>query len=100
MPTFARAEDGRIDEEQQEVVEEALQHGRLHPGIHEALTAHCCATDQQGQDLPHEDGLQQTPAEGSGRAWRVSEIAKCNPTQNSPTSLLFLRLLEEGAERD
>lgn len=67
MLTFAGAEGGRVDEEQQGVVEEALQHGRLHPSSDQVLTAHCRPTDQQGQDLPHEDGLQQTPG-GSGRA--------------------------------
>lgn len=53
MLTFACAEDGRIDEQQQDVVEEALQHGRLNLGIGQVLTAHCRATDQQGQDLSH-----------------------------------------------
>lgn len=61
--TFAGAEQGHIDEQQQGVVEEALQHGHLHPGIGQVLTAHCCPTDQQGQDLPHDYGLQQMPAE-------------------------------------
>lgn len=61
--TFAGAENGRVDEQQQGVVQEALQHGRLHPSVGQVLTAHCCPTDQQGQHLPHDDGLQQTPGE-------------------------------------
>lgn len=59
--TFARAEDGGVDEQQQDVVEEALQHWCLHPSIGQVLTAHCSPADQQGQDLPHEYGFEQTP---------------------------------------
>lgn len=65
--TFAGAEDGRVDEQQQRVVEEALQHWRLHPDVSQVLAAHSGPTDQQGQDLAHGDGLQQTPG-GSARA--------------------------------
>lgn len=57
------AEGRGVGEQQQGVVQEALQHGRLHPGIGQVLTAARRPTDQQGQDLAHGDGLQQPAAE-------------------------------------
>lgn len=59
--TFARAQDEGVGEEQQGVVEEALQHGRPHPRNSQVLAAHRRAADQQGQNLTHHHGLQQTP---------------------------------------
>lgn len=73
--TFAGAEDGGVGEQQQHVVEEALQHGRLHLGISQVLAGHCRPTDQQGQDLAHHDGLQQPPGE-SGTALGATQKSK------------------------
>lgn len=63
--TFAGAEDRGVGEQQQGVVEEALKHGRLHLQLSQELAADGRPTDQQGQDLTHEDGLQQAPGESA-----------------------------------
>lgn len=61
--TFAKAEAGGVAGQQQGVIEEALEHGRLHAGLGQVLAAHCRATNHQGQRLAHGDGLQETPGE-------------------------------------
>lgn len=64
--TCAGAEVYCVGEQQEGVVEEALQHGCLHFGMSQVLTADCCPTYQQWQDLTHEYSLQQTPGK-----WRT-----------------------------
>lgn len=76
--TFVCAEDGCIDQQQQDVVEEALQHGRLHLGIGQVLAAHRCPTDQQRQDLAHGDGLQQMPGGAATAQWVEWDTVKLN----------------------
>jgi len=61
--TFATAEAGGVAGQQQGVVEEALEHGRLHAGLGQVLAAHRRAANHQGQRLAHGDGLQETPGE-------------------------------------
>lgn len=61
------AKDGGVGEQQQGVVEEALKHGRLHLQLSQELAADGRPTDQQGQDLTHQDGLQQAPGQSVGQ---------------------------------
>lgn len=61
--TFAGAEKRRVDEQQQDVVQEALQHRRLHASLDQVLRADRRPADEQRQDLAHQNGLQKFPAE-------------------------------------
>ena len=61
--TFAAAEVGGVSDEQQGVVEEALEHGRLHASLGQVLAAHCRPADHQRERLAHGDGLQELPVE-------------------------------------
>lgn len=61
--TFAGAKHGRVNEQQQHIVQEALQHRRLHTSIGQILRADRRPTDEQRQDLTHQNGLQKIPGE-------------------------------------
>lgn len=61
--TFAGAEKRRVDEQQQDVVEEALQHRCLHTSLDQVLRADRRPADEQRQDLAHHNGLQKVPVE-------------------------------------
>lgn len=68
--TFAGAEKRRVDEQQQDVVQEALQHRRLHTSQDQVLGADRRPTDEQRQDLAHHNGLQKVPVEeGHFQKW-------------------------------
>lgn len=61
--TFAGAEKCRVAEQQQDVVQEALQHRRLHTSLDQVLRADRRPTDEQRQDLAHHNGLQKFPVQ-------------------------------------
>lgn len=61
--TFAGAEKRGVDEQQQDVVQEALQHRRLHASLDQILRADRRPADEQRQDLAHPNGLQKLPVE-------------------------------------
>lgn len=86
--TFVAAKDGGVGEQQQGVVEEALKHGRLHLQLSQELAADGRPADQQGQDLTHQDGLQQAPAESVTSSWAKQKLRK------SPIRLF--RITEKG----
>lgn len=83
--TFACAEDGHVDEEQQDVVQEALQHRGLHTGVRQVLTADRRPADQQWQGLAHHDGLQQMPGE-----W-ARPTGVCHMNLNATLWLKFIK---------
>lgn len=79
--TFAGAEKRGVDEQQQDVVQEALQHGRLHAGQDQVPGADRRPADEQRQDLAHHKGLQKLPVEEQqvqGCVWAGPAAARAN----------------------
>lgn len=79
--TFVGAEPGGVDEQQQDVVQEALQHRRLHTSTGQVLRADRRPADEQRQDLSHHNGLQNTPEEEQHlqEYFKRREIESCAP---------------------
>lgn len=82
--TFSGAEKRRVDEQQHHVVQEALQHRRLHTSQDQVLGADRRPTDEQRQDLAHHNGLQKVPVEEEhfqkwdSELWFTHEIIPLN----------------------
>lgn len=76
--TFAGAKHGRVNEQQQHIVQEALQHRRLHTSIGQELRADCRPADEQRQDLTHQNGLQKIPGEEQ-HVFEQWETESCAP---------------------
>lgn len=65
--TLPDSQGGGVDQEQQDVVEEALEHGRVGVEVNsQVLAGQTDGTDQQGQDLTQGEGHQQVPAGRGG----------------------------------